>query len=100
MLLRWLVLLFALPLAAAFPIKRAELDLGSLLAPILRIVTGGFSTLNTLIRTDAYITPATAGGKRIKVTGGRSLGFDAFIGIPFAEPRKSSRYPLLPRMVS
>lgn len=36
----------------------------------------------------AIIKPKTANGKKIKITGGRWLGFTSFIGIPFAEPRE------------
>lgn len=92
MLLRWLIVFLALPFAAAVPLQPRDIDLLSLVGivvnPILAIITGGFSVGSTLLPAETTIKPATAGGKAIKVTGGRSIGYDTFIGIPFAEPRK------------
>ncbi|BEJ15098.1 hypothetical protein CspHIS471_0408650 [Cutaneotrichosporon sp. HIS471] len=91
MLLRWHILFTMAAVALAAPVERqGRMDLLGLLAlvlnPIMAIVNGGFATVSTLLPAEAVIRPATAGGKAIKITGGRSFGYDAFLGIPFAEP--------------
>ncbi|CAK9779972.1 alpha/beta-hydrolase [Cutaneotrichosporon oleaginosum] len=91
MLLRWHILFAFAAVALAAPVERQNnLDLLGLISivanPILAIVNSGFRVVSTLVPIDATIRPATAGGKAIKVTGGRGIGYDTFIGIPFAEP--------------
>lgn len=93
MLLRLLLAFAALTFfAAAVPVEKRELDLLGLVAivvnPILAIINTGFSIGSSFLPAVATIRPATAGGKSIKVIGGRGIGYDSFIGIPFAEPRE------------
>jgi len=94
---RWILLLVALPFIAAAPapvinergiVDAAVTVLQGFLQTLLAGVSAVFTGTGTFFTTSTYITPATGGGKRIKVTGGRWIGYNSFLGIPFAEARK------------
>jgi len=98
-LFRWVILAAALPLIAAAqtPLtERGIVDgaLGVLQDFVKTLLDGIQATLTgagSLFTISTYITPASSGGRRIKVTGGRWIGYNSFLGIPFGEARKSSQ---------
>jgi hypothetical protein len=102
-LFRWLLLLFSLPLIIAAPSPVALAERGGveaaaeILTGFLSLLLAGvndlFSGVGSLFSVSTYINQ---GGKRIKVTGGRWIGYNSFLGIPFAEARECTvRYKLL-----
>lgn len=61
-------------------------QVSNVFADLLNLAIRVNAFANPLGDVDAYITPASAAGRRIRITGHHFPDFDSFLGIPYANP--------------